>query len=310
MVSQQVNGIAQAAYGLWLTPEATIESMRTGFDGMCPEPPADAVVAEGRVGDVPGKWVSVPESGSTVVVHFHAGGYLIGSSTSHRDMAARIARAAGARVFLPDYRLAPENPAPAALEDALAVHHGVLADGTAPADLVVSGDSAGGGLALSLLVSLRDAAAPLPAAAFLCSPWADLTLSGDSMEGRAAADPLVSRDVLQGMADGFLGGTGIPATDLRVSPLFADLSGLPPLLVQAGTSEVLEDDAVRIVDRVLTARGDATLQLGYEMVHVYQMFADRIPEAADAIERIGAFVRAHAGRTVPAAPGGVGSMQI
>lgn len=296
MVSQRVNDIAQAAYGLWLTPEATIESMRVGFDGMCPEPAADAQVVEGRVGGVPGRWVSVPESGATTLLHFHAGGYLIGSSVSHRDLAARIGRAAGARVFLPDYRLAPENAAPAALEDAQAVYRGLLADGTDPGDVVVSGDSAGGGLALALLVSLRDAGEPLPAAAFLCSPWADLTLSGDSMDGRAAVDPLVSREILQQMAGGYLGETGIDPADVRVSPLLADLSGLPPLLVQAGTGEVLEDDAVRIVDRVLAAGGDATLQLGYEMVHVYQMFADRLPEAQAAIDRIGAFVRDRAAR--------------
>jgi epsilon-lactone hydrolase len=292
MVSQRVNEIAAQAYGTWLGPDATIDTMRAGFDTMCPEPPADAVVTPGTVGGVPGLWVSVPESGPAVVVHFHAGGYLIGSSRSHRDLAARIARAAGASVFLPDYRLAPEHPAPAALDDALAVYRGVLErPDVTPGALVVSGDSAGGGLTLALLVALRDAGDPLPAAGFLCSPWADLTLSGDSMAGREAVDPLVNRDLLGQMADGYLGDSRIDPADPRVSAVFADLAGLPPLLVQAGTSEVLEDDAIRIVDRVLAAGGDATLQLGYEMVHVFQMFADRIPEAQRAIERIGGFVR-------------------
>ena len=295
MVSQRVNDIATAAYGKWLGPDATIETMRVGFDAMCPEPPADATVREGTVGGVPGLWISVPESGRTTVLHFHAGGYLIGSSRSHRDLAARIARAGGASVFLPDYRLAPENASPAALDDALAAYRGLLADeGVDAADLVVSGDSAGGGLALALLVALRDAGEPLPAAAFLCSPWADLTLSGDSMVAREAVDPLVNRELLQQMADGYVGDSGIDPADPRVSALFADLAGLPPLLVQAGTSEVLEDDAVRIVDKVLASGGEAHLQLGYEMVHVFQMFADQIPEAQAAIDRIGGFVRERA----------------
>lgn len=291
MVSQRVNDIASAAYGAWLSPDATIDTMRAGFDVMCPEPPADATVTEATVGGVPGRWVSVPGPGRTVVLHFHAGGYLIGSSRSHRDLAARIARAAGAAVFLPDYRLAPENPSPAALDDGLAAYRGLLAEGTDPASVVVSGDSAGGGLALSLLVALRDGGDRLPAASFLCSPWADLTLSGDSMSAREAVDPLVNRELLQQMADGYIGENGLHAGDPRVSPLFADLRDLPPLLVQAGTSEVLEDDAVRIVDKVLASGGEATLQLGYEMVHVFQMFADKLPEATAAIERIGRFVQ-------------------
>jgi monoterpene epsilon-lactone hydrolase len=291
MVSQRVNDIAAAAYGSWLWPDATIDDMRAGFDTMCPEPAANAVVREATVGGIPGRWVSVPESGRTVILHFHAGGYLIGSSRSHRDMAARIGRAADATVFLPDYRLAPENPCPAALEDALAAYRGLVhEEGVDPASIVVSGDSAGGGLALALLVVLRDAGDPLPALGFLCSPWADLSLSGDSMSARESVDPLVNRALLQQMADGYLGGSNIDARDTRASALFADLTGLPPLLVQAGTSEVLEDDAVRIVDTILNAGGEAELQLGYEMVHVFQMFADRIPSAQAAIDRIGRFV--------------------
>ncbi|MEN3298924.1 alpha/beta hydrolase [Pseudonocardia sp.] len=295
MVSARVNELATAAYGLWLREDATLEEMRVGFDGMCPEPPADATITEGTVGGVRGSWVSVPGSGPTTILHFHAGGYLIGSPASHRDLAARIARAAGARVFLADYRLAPENPFPAAWEDGIAAYRGMLADGVDPADLVVSGDSAGGGLALATLVAARDGGDALPAAGVLMSPWADLTLSGDSMSARESVDPLVSRAVLTGMGEGYLAGHD-PA-DPRVSPFLAPLGGLPPLLVQVGSSEVLEDDAVRVVDGVLAAGGDATLQVGYEMVHVFQMFADRLPEAQRAVDRAGGFVRAHARAT-------------
>jgi monoterpene epsilon-lactone hydrolase len=289
MVSQRVNDIATTAYGSWLTENASIEDMRAGFDRMCPEPPVDATVTAASAGGVAGKWVSVPESGPTVILHLHAGGYLIGSSQSHREMAARLARAAGARVFLADYRLAPENPYPAALDDALAAYRGLLDDGIDPADLVVSGDSAGGGLALATLVALRDAGDRLPAAGVLLSPWADLTLSGDSMTTNESIDPLVNRELLGQMAAGYLGDQD-PADPLA-SPVHADLVGLPPLLLQVGSSEVLEDDAVRIADKVLAGGGEATLQVGYEMVHVFQMFADKLPEAVAAIEQVGRFVR-------------------
>ncbi|GAA4710909.1 alpha/beta hydrolase [Pseudonocardia yuanmonensis] len=295
MVSARVNELAAAAYAGWLREDATLEEMRTGFDGMCPDPAADATLSEGVVGGVRGIWVEVPESAGTTVLHFHAGGYLIGSPTSHRDLAARIARAAGARVFLADYRLAPEHAFPAAYDDGIAAYRGMLADGVDPASLVVAGDSAGGGLALAVLAAARDAGDPLPAAGVLMSPWADLTLAGDSMSGREAVDPLVSRVVLTEMQQGYL--QGADPADHRASPLLGNLAGLPPLLVQVGSSEVLEDDAVRIADRVLHAGGEATLQIGYEMVHVFQMFADRLPEAVAAIDRIGAFVRSR----VPAA---------
>jgi acetyl esterase/lipase len=289
MVSERVNQIATQAYGKWLREDATLEEMRVGFDGMCPEPAADAAVSPAEVGGIPGKWVSVPESGSTVILHLHAGGYLIGSSQSHRDLAARIARAAMARVFLADYRLAPEHPFPAALDDALAAYRGLVADGVDPADLVVSGDSAGGGLALAALVALRDAGDPLPAAGVHLSPWADLTLRGDTMTANESLDPLVNKELLQQMADGYLGEQD--PSDPRVSPVFADLSGLPPLFLQVGSSEVLESDAVRIADRVRAAGGEAELQIGYEMVHVFQMFADQLPEAELAIDQVGRFLR-------------------
>jgi monoterpene epsilon-lactone hydrolase len=298
MVSERVNTIATTAYGLWLREDATLDDMRCGFDGMCPEPPADVTITSAEVGGVPGKWVSVPESGSTTILHFHAGGYLIGSSQSHRDLAARIARAAGARVFLADYRLAPENPYPAALDDALAAYRGLLADGVDPSDLVVSGDSAGGGLALATLVALRDAGDPLPAAGVHLSAWADLSLSGDSMTANEPLDPLVNRELLQQMADGYLGEHD--PTDPRVSPVFADLAGLPPLFLQVGSSEVLESDSVRVADKVRASGGEAELQIGYEMVHVFQMFADRLPEAELAIDQIGRFVRRTVRAGVPA----------
>ncbi|TCK21882.1 alpha/beta hydrolase [Pseudonocardia endophytica] len=290
MVSHKVNEIASTAYAGWLREDATVEEMRVGFDRMCPEPPAEGSVTPAQVGGINGLWIRGPWSEGTTILHFHAGGYLIGSPTSHRDLAARIGRAARAQVFVADYRLAPENPFPAAFDDGVAAYRGILADGVDPSSLVVSGDSAGGGLALAVMAAARDCGDPLPAVGVLMSPWADLTLSGDSMSAREPMDPLVSRAVLTEMQQGYL--QGADPADHRASPLLGNLAGLPPLLVQVGSSEVLEDDAVRIADGVLRAGGDAVLQIGYEMVHVFQMFADQLPDADRAIDQIGAYVRA------------------
>ncbi|MEU7814353.1 alpha/beta hydrolase [Pseudonocardia sp. NPDC049154] len=290
MVSQRVNAVATGRYAFMLeNPELGLEDFRIGFDRMLPDPPADVVVREATVGGVSGRWIEVPESGPTTLLHMHAGGFMIGSSYSHREMASRIARAAGARVFLLDYRLAPENPYPAALDDVLAAYRGLLAEGVSPADLVISGDSAGGGLAAAALIALRDAGDPLPAAGVLLSPWADLTLTGDSMIAHESIDPLVRKDLLEGMRQAYA--AEADKADVRLSAVFADYTGIPPLLVQVGSTEVLLDDSVRIVDRALAAGVRAELQVGYEMVHVYQMFADELPEAQAAIERIGTFLR-------------------
>lgn len=221
MVSARVNDIASAASAGWLREGARIEDMRAGFDTMCPVPGPDVTVTQATVGGVPGAWGDVPDSGNLTFLHFHAGGYLIGSSTSHRDLASRMARASGGRVFLADYGLAPEHPFPAAFDDGLAAYRGMLEEGIDPATLIVSGDSAGGGLALALLAAIRDAGIPAPAAGVLMSPWADLTLAGDSMSAREGLDPLASRAVLTGMQEGYL--QGADPLDHRASPPWTTL---------------------------------------------------------------------------------------
>ncbi|HEY6762267.1 MAG TPA: alpha/beta hydrolase [Baekduia sp.] len=294
-----VSDIAVAAYARFLGPDATLEESREGFDRIGADPPARVAVTETEVGGVPGRWVEPPESGAATILHLHAGGYIMGSSYSHRALGAWYAEAAESRVLLLDYRLAPEHPYPAALDDALAAFRALVADGVDPAKLVVSGDSAGGGLALATVLALRDAGDPLPAGVVTMSPFADLSLSGDSMQARAALDPLVAEEVLGQCVAAYLQG-GEDPTDPRVSPVFGDYTGFPPMLMQVGTSEVLQDDTLRIAEKARAVGVDITLQVGYQMVHIYQMFADQdeVPEARRDLAVAGRFVRSVAGAVV------------
>jgi acetyl esterase/lipase len=190
-----------------------------------------------------------------------------------------------------DYRLAPEHPFPAAVEDATAAYRWLVSRGTDPAHIAIAGDSAGGGLTLATLIALRDAGDPLPAAAACLSPWVDLEGVGASMTSKAAVDPFVRKEMIEFMAQQYLGGR-----DLRTplaAPLYADLQGLPPLLIQVGTAEVLLDDATRIAERARAAGVEVSLEVWDDMIHVWQLFAPMLPEGQQAIERIGAFIRAH-----------------
>lgn len=253
-----------------------------------PKPPDvtwDAVDA----GGVPAEWV-VPEGcePGRAVVHLHGGGYATGSVSSFRGLASHVARATRARVLAVEYRLAPEHPYPAALDDAVAAYGHVLAAGHAPEQVVFVGDSSGGGLVLATLLALRERGEPLPRAAVCLCPWTDLTLSGASLQSNADADPMVSASTLALMAEAYLGDVD-PRTP-TASPLFADLHGLPPLLVQVGSAEVLLDDATRFAAAAEAAGVEVTLEVWDDAFHVWHAFADLLPEARDAVARIGAYV--------------------
>jgi phosphinothricin tripeptide acetyl hydrolase len=226
------------------------------------------------------------------VLYLHGGGYVIGSPRSHRHLAAAIAGAAGASALLLDYRLAPEHPFPAAVEDATAAYRWLLDQATAPERIVIAGDSAGGGLTVATLLALREARVPLPAGGVCISPWVDLTCSGASYRTMAAADPIVRRAGVEEMARAYLGATP-PRTPLA-SPLFADLRGLPPLLIHVGSDEVLLDDAVQLAERAKAAGVDATLEIYDRMIHVWHWFLPMLDEAQTAVEAIGRFVRSRA----------------
>lgn len=219
------------------------------------------------------------------LLYFHGGGYVLGSPEGHRAVTAELGRAAGVPVVTPRYRLGPEHPFPAAVDDALAAYRALLALGLAPRSIVVGGDSAGGGLALALLVAARDAGLPLPAGGLAISPWVDLGCTGESMDSKRDADPMIGREGLLAMARHYLQDT--PATHPLASPLGADLAGLPPLLVQVGSAEVLLDDSTRLAARAAAAGVAVRLDVWPDMPHVWHLMHAVLREGRAAIREAG-----------------------
>lgn len=245
------------------------------------------------IGGVAGEWSIAPGSDpSRVLLYFHGGGYCSGSIVSHRRLVTEAGRAAGMRTLAIGYRLAPEHPFPAALEDAAAAWRFLIDQGIAPGQIVIGGDSAGGGLTLALLTSLRDAGDPLPACGWLLSPWTDLTLSGDTLATLDAVDPIIHKPYLGELVDAYLPAS-IDRRDPRVSPLFADLVGLPPLLVQVGSNETLLADSVRLVEAAGVADVAATLEIWPHMIHAFPMWNAHLDAGRRALAAAGAFMRRH-----------------
>ncbi len=270
----------------------TVHEMRASMEAMTASaPPPEAATCEPTdAGGGPAEWVTADEAASSdrAIVYLHGGGYCLGSLNSHRNLAANLSRAARARVLNVDYRLAPEHPHPAAIDDAVAAYGHALDQGLAPEKLAVGGDSAGGGLTVATLVALRNAGKPLPAAGICISPWVDLTLSGESMQTKAGLDPIVTEASLRMMADAYAPGPA--AKSPGASPLFDDLEGLPPLLVHVGSAEVLLDDARSLVERAEKAGVDVEFDVWEDLFHVWHAFAGLLPEAQQAIDKIGAYL--------------------
>jgi len=242
-------------------------------------------------GGIAAEWSLAPGSDSSkVLLFFHGGGYCSGSIASHRGMVTEAGRAAKARTLAVGYRLAPEHPFPAALEDALAAFDFLLRHGIAPAHIALGGDSAGGGLTLAALTRLRDIGKPLPGCAWLVSPWVDLQMTGASLVDKADVDPLIQKPYLEELAAAFLAGAD-PAGPL-VSPLHADLAGLPPMLVQVGSAETLLDDALRIARRAGAADVPVSLEIWPHMIHAWHLWAAQLAEGRRAIASAGVFIRA------------------
>jgi epsilon-lactone hydrolase len=256
-----------------------------------PLPPGVTVTAA-ELGGVPTAEITVDGTEPRhVILYFHGGVYVLGDAFQAAGLASQVGRRTRATVISVDYRLAPEHPYPAAVDDALAAYQALLNGGTDPADIALAGESAGGGLAVATLVNARDHGLPLPAAAYLMSPYADLTLAGTTMDTKRKADPLLSRDNLQARIADYTAGHD-PALGL-ISPVFADLSGLPPLIVQAGTHEVLLDDAIRLARQAATADVEVTLDITPGVPHVFQAYYPILDEAAAALDRAGQLLTAH-----------------
>jgi acetyl esterase/lipase len=256
-----------------------------------PLPPGVTVTA-GELGGVPTAEIMIDGiEPRHVVLYFHGGVYAVGDAFQAAGLAAQIGRRTDATVISVDYRLAPEHPYPAAVDDALAAYEALLGNGTAPSDIVFAGESAGGGLAVATLVNARDHGLALPAAAYVMSPYVDLTLAGATIDTKSKADPLLSRELLQPRVTDYTAGHD-PALGL-ISPVFADLTGLPPLIIQAGTHEVLLDDAVRLARQAATADVEVTLDVTPGVPHVFQAYSPILDEAAAALDRAGQLLSAH-----------------
>jgi len=254
--------------------------------------PAEVTVARAALGGVPTAEITVDRiEPRHVVLYFHGGVYVIGDAFLAAELASQVGRRTHAKVISVDYRLAPEHPYPAAVDDALAAYEALLHDGIDPSDIAFAGESAGGGLTVATLVNARDHGLPLPAAAFVMSPYVDLTLAAETMETRREVDPLLSRELLEPRVADYTAGQD--AALGLISPVFADLSGLPPLIIQAGTHEVLLDDAVRLAQRAATADVEITLDITPGVPHVFQAYHAILDEAAAALDRAGRFLSAH-----------------
>jgi len=294
MSSKEYKAILELLNSIPDTSGLSFEERRSGFETRASQLPiAESVSFEPvSVEGIPAEWI-VPEGTpeQNVLLYLHGGAYCIGSLNTHRGMVSHIAKAAETRALSIDYRLAPENPFPAAIEDSISAYKWLLSQGIAARSIIIAGDSAGGGLTVSTMVSLRENAIPLPAAAVLISPWVDLALTGDSIISKADIDPYVTKEELLKWARAYIGDS-----DLRTplaSPLYADLRGLPPMLIQAGTAEILLDDAIRMADRAGKDGVEVTLNTAEDMCHVWHVFSSMLPEAMEAIEQVSRFIQKH-----------------
>jgi acetyl esterase/lipase len=276
--------------------QGATEGRRRSFERMVDDFDIDVPARYGRVnaGGVTAEWVTAEgASDSRVVLYLHGGGYIIGSPRTHRPMMAVLSQAAGARVLGLDYRLAPEHPFPAPVEDSVSAYRWLLNEGYDPSMIAVAGDSAGGGLTVSALVQFRYLGMPMAGAAVCISPWVDMEGLGESMDTRAEADPMVGKESLMVSAKTYLGGAD-PRAPLA-APLYADLRGLPPILIQVGDSEVLLDDSTRLAGVAREAGVDVQMDVWDDMIHVWHLFAPILPEGNQAIQKAGEFIRKHTG---------------
>jgi monoterpene epsilon-lactone hydrolase len=278
--------LAQGALG------ETWEEMRTGYDalgGVLPTAP-DVTLSAVNAGGVPAEWSTTPGADqSRAILYLHGGGYVIGSIKSHRHLATELGRAAGTRVLALDYRLAPEAPFPAAVDDGLAGYRFLLKSGLSASSIAIAGDSAGGGLTVATLLAIRDAGLPQPACGFCISPWIDLEATGGSMTSKAAEDPMVQKEPLSLMTAAYLGGSD-PHHPLA-APLHANFKGIAPLLIHVGSAETLLDDSIRLAALAGASEVPVRLEIWPQMIHVWHFFHPMVADARRALTEAGAFIK-------------------
>jgi monoterpene epsilon-lactone hydrolase len=270
-----------------------VQTVRIAFNELMAQVPVapDIQQAPVEIGGVAGVEVSIEgNDAENVILYFHGGVYVIGTATASVPLVGDLVRRAGAKAITLDYRLAPEHPYPAAVEDARAAYEGLLAQGIAPDQIALAGESAGGGLAVATLLALREAGVPLPSCGYLMSPYADLTLSGETLAAKAEVDPILTPDGLRARVPDYVGGAD--ASDPNISPIFADLRGLPPLLIQVGSHEILLSDALRLAGRAAISDVPVTLDVTPGVPHVFQAYAGLLDEAGAALDRAADFLKA------------------
>ncbi len=293
MAGEEIKAVRELVAAFPMAEGMPIDDLRAFMDqnaNLFPVPEGVSV-KEVDADGVQGEWVKAPGAREdAVIMYMHGGGYAIGSTASHRPLVAAISDAAGATMLSLNYRLAPEHPFPAAVDDAVTGYRWLVKKGVAPNRIAVAGDSAGGGLTMATLLALRDAGDPRPAAGICLSPWVDLTCSAKSYQTKAETDPMLNLKEALLIAAIYYGDKD-PKTPL-VSPLFADLTGLPPLLIHVGSEEVLLDDSNGLHRCAIEAGVDSTLEVWDDMIHVWQMFFPMLKEGRDAIARIGEYFKA------------------
>jgi len=272
----------------------TIDEIRMGMESLTKlaRLPSKTKVEKVSFNGISAEWICAKEAlEDRVILYLHGGGYNIGSPNTHRELAAHISKASSTKVLLPDYRLAPEHPFPSALEDATSAYRWLLDTGLTSGDIAIAGDSAGGGLSIATSISLRDAGEPSPASIVCISPWTDLEMSGNSIKTHAEIDPMLNLQSLKIMASNYIGDSD-PRSPL-ISPIHADLKGISPLLIHVGSDEMLLDDSTRIAEKAKNAEVDVTLKIYDQMWHAWHLNVRLMPEAKNAIEELGSFIRKH-----------------
>jgi monoterpene epsilon-lactone hydrolase len=278
--------------GRTLAKGLSIQEMRAGLETLSQRGgsiPKGVIVTTITVSGIPAEWIEPIDGNSDkVLLYLHGGGYCVCSPGTHRGIATRLALTSHAQILMLDYRLAPEHPFPAALEDTLTAFHWLLGQGIQESKISIGGDSAGGGLSLAAAMTLRDAGLALPEKLFLLSPWTDLTLSGASIRSKMKNDPILNGGNLQDFVSAYIGNKN--PTNPLISPLFGNLQGLPPVLIHVGSDEILLDDSIKLAAHLRSAGVPVELEIWEGMWHVFQIFAPFLPESQLSLQKIGEFL--------------------